>query len=179
MTEHDILDAIGDIDPAYLEEVNTKTEPKKIKWWKTGSWAACLLLLLIVPIGLQHGWWAHESVDYAATEQVECHIYYVKDHALYYEDAGIGGGDLEMFEIWKEKNGIKKDSALQSIVLSPTQDGADTGAAEHYDTAIVKLSSSMRRYFENEDGIWRKEALKKTIASYRNVTINTIELIFV
>ena len=179
MTEHDILDAIGDIDPAYLEEVNTKTEPKKITWWKTGSLAACLLLLLIVPVWLQHGWWAQERVDYAATEYTECNVYYVKDHALYYEAAGVSGGDLEMFEIWKTKNGIKKDAALKSIVLSPTQDGTDTGSAEHYDTATITLPSSLRRYFENEEGSLRRDALKYTIASYRNATIDAIELIFV
>ena len=175
MTENDILDAIGDIDPAYLEEANTKTESQKIKWRKIGSWAACLLLLVIVPLGLQHGWWVHENVDYAAPECVECHIYYVKDHALYYESASALGGDGEMFEIWKNKNGIAEESVLQNVVFSPQQEGKE----DHADTVSVTLPASLSRYFENEDGAWRKEALKKTIASYRNFTIDTIELIFV
>ena len=175
MTENDILDAIGDIDPAYLEEVNAKAGTKKIKWWSAGSLAACLLLVLIVPVLLQHSWWAYESVDYVATEYETCNIYYVKDHVLYYEAAGVSGGDLEMFEIWKTKNGIKKEATLQSIVLSPKQDGT----ADHIETVLVTLPDSLRRYFENEDGAWRKEALKNTIASYRNITIEAIELIFV
>ena len=172
MTENDILDAIGDIDPVYLEEVNTKVEIKKIKWWSAGSLAACLLVLLIVPLWLQHGWRAHESVDYAATEYAECNIYYVKDHALYYEAVGVLGGDLEMFEAWKNKNGIAEEAALQNVVFLTGQDCTE-------DTVIVTLPASLSRYFENEDGAWRRDALKKTLASYRNITIDTIELIFV
>ena len=175
MTENDILDAIGDIDPVYLEEVNKKVEIKKIKWWRAGSLAACLLVLLIVPLWLQHGWWAHESVDYAATEYAECNIYYVKDHALYYEAAGVLGGDLEMFEAWKNKNGITEEAVLQNVVFSPGQDDTD----DHAKAVIVTLPASLNDYFENEDGFWRTEALKKTLASYRNITIDTIELIFV
>ena len=175
MTENDILDAIGDIDPAYLEEVNTKHETKKIRWWKTGALAACLLVVLIVPVWLQHSWLSYESVDYAATDYAECNIYYVKDHVLYYESAGVLGGDPEMFEIWKSKNGIAENAVLQSIALSPQQDGAEDRA----DTVIVTLPASLSRYFENEDGAWRSEALKNTIASYRKVTVDTIELIFV
>ena len=175
MTENDILDAIGDIDPAYLEEVNTKHETKKIRWWTTGALAACLLVVLIVPVWLQHSWLSYESVDYAATDYAECNIYYVKDHALYYESAGVLGGDPEMFEIWKSKNGITEEAVLQNIVFSPKQDGTE----DYADTVFVTLPDSLRCYFEREDGSWRTEALKKTIASYRKVTIDTIELIFV
>lgn len=175
MTENDILDAIGDIDPAYLEAVNIKTETKRIKWWKVSSLTACLLLLLIVPLWLQNGWFAHESVDYAVTDYAECNIYYVKDHALYYEATGVSGGDLEMFEIWKTKNGITEEAVLQNIVFSPQQ----SGAQDHADTVLVTLPDALRRYFEDEDGSRRTEALKKTIASYRSVTIEAIELIFV
>ena len=175
MTENDILDAIGDIDPTYLEEINTKSETKKIRWWKTGALAACLLVVLIVPVWLQHSWLSYESVDYAATDYTECNIYYVKDHVLYYESAGVLGGDAEMFEIWKSKNGIAEKAVLQSIALSPQQDGAEDRA----DTVIVTLPASLSRYFENEDGVWRSEALKKTIASYRGVIIDAIALTFV
>ena len=172
MTENDILDAIGDIDPAYLEEINTKSETKKIRWWKAGSLAACLLMILIVPICFQHNWLVYESVDYVATDYEECNIYYVKDQALYYESAGVRGGDGEMFEVWKSKNGIAEEAALQNIVFSTGQDGIE-------DTVIMTLPAALSCYFENEDGAWRREALKKTLASYRKITINTIELIFV
>ena len=172
MTENDILDAIGDIDPAYLEDVNTKHETKKIRWWTTGALAACLLVVLIVPVWLQHSWLSYESVDYAATDYAECNIYYVKDHALYYEAVGVLGGDLERFEAWKNKNGIAEEAALQNVVFLTGQDGTE-------DTVIVTLPASLSRYFENEDGAWRRDALKKTLASYRNITIDTIELIFV
>ena len=174
MTENDLLDAIGDIDPAYLEEAKNHSRNFKRKWIALGSLAACLVLLLI-PLGLQHYWLAYESVDYTAQAHTKCCIYYVRDHAVYYESADVWGGDQEMFEIWKSKNGISDKAVLQSLVLSsePVDD------KDRVDTVFVKLPSSLERYFENEEGILRKDALKKTIASYRDITVDTIELIFV
>ena len=174
MTENDILDAIGDIDPAYLEEVQKR--PRKIKraWTGIASLAACLMLLAI-PLVCQHYWWSFDEVDYSAEAYTECFVYYAKDHALYYESVGVRGGDLEMFEIWKSKNGITAEATLQNIVFSPGQDGTE----DYADAVFVTLPDSLRCYFEHEDGSWRTEALKKTIASYRKVKIDTIELIFV
>ena len=50
MTEHDILDAIGDIDPMYLEEAKRRPLRGRIKWVSIGSLAACLALLLVFPL---------------------------------------------------------------------------------------------------------------------------------
>ena len=78
MTEHDILDAIGDIDPAYLEEAKNKSAMTKRKWIGLGSLAACLLVFLMIPLGYQHYWLAYENLDYTADDYVECDIYYLK-----------------------------------------------------------------------------------------------------
>ena len=64
---------------------------------------------------------------------------------------------------------------MQSIVLFSEPTGNSNGV----DTAFVTLPASLKSYFENEDGAWRTEALKKTIASYRKVKVDAIELIFV
>ena len=174
MTENDILDAIGDIDPTYLEEVQSRPGKFKRAWIGVASLAACLILFLI-PLAYQHYMRSFDDVDYSAEDYTECFVYYVKDHAVYYESAGVRGGDREMFEVWKNKNGIAEEAVLQNVVFSPQQDGTE----DHADTVSVTLPASLRHYFENEDGAWRREALKKTLASYRNVTIDTIELIFV
>ena len=174
MTKNDILDAIGDIDPAYLEEAK-RNPSRKMKWAGIGSLAACLLIFLIFPFGYQHYRMIYETPDYSAEEYVECRIYYLKDHALYYETVGVRGGDMEMFEIWKTKNSLSGESVLHSIDLSPAAD-ADP---DHYDTVFVTLSAAMANWFENDDGAWRLESLKKTIASYRSIKVDTIEVIFV
>ncbi len=179
MTEHDLLDAIGDIDPAYLEEATGKSVNGKRKWVGVGALAACLVLFLIFPIGYRHYWMTYENLDYSTEDYVECYVYYVKDHALYYETAGIWGGDMEMFEVWKSKNGITEEGSLQSIVLSSVPGNANMGSAERYDTVFVTLSASLQGYFEDEDGAWRIESLKRTVASYRGLEIDEIELIFV
>ena len=100
MTEHDILDAIGDIDPAYLEEAKRASAPKRLKWVGFGSLAACLLLL-IFPLAYRH-WFLSmaEASDYAPTSSQECSVYFVWDGALYYETVDISGGDAEMLEAW-------------------------------------------------------------------------------
>lgn len=169
MTEHDLLDAIGDIDPAYLEEAKSKPTVSKKKWIAFSSLAACLLLFF--SLGYRHYWLVYESPDYTSEAYEECCVYYLKDHALYYEITGVCGGDAEMFEIWKEKNGITGQSGLQNIVLSPLEDGVCD--------VFVTIPASMAVYFENEDGAWRLEALKKTIGSYRDIVINSFELIYV
>lgn len=179
MTEYDILDAIGDIDPAYLEEAKDKSFHFRKKWIGIGSLAACLLIFFICPLAHQYYWLNYESLDYVATEDVECCVYYVQNHALYYESVGVRGGDVEMFEVWKSKNGITKKGVLQNIVLLPAPNEPDQGSKAHYETVCVTVSSSLKNYFENEDGAWREESLKKTIESYRRVTIDTLEMIFV
>ena len=179
MTEHDILDAIGDIDPAYLEEAKSKPviNGRKLAWMC--SLAACLIIVFMVPFVYQHYWISYDSLDYAPEAYTKCDIYYWKDHAIYYESANVRGGDWEMFEIWKSKNNISDEAVLQKIVLSPDQNIADSDRVHHCDTVSVTLPASLKRYFENEDGAWRKESLKRTISSYRNITIDTLELLFI
>lgn len=167
MTENDILDAIGDIDPAYLEEAEKKPATQRARWIRMGSLAACLVLFLAVPLGIHLYLLNVNSYDYAPQAYQECEVYYLDDHTIVSVIAGVWGGDAEMFEVWKNKNGIDVQIDLKTVNVSA--DG---------DTVYVTLPASMAAWFTNEDGALRLEALKKTIASYRSITVEKLEMIY-
>ncbi len=171
MTEHDILDAIGDIDPAYLEEARRKPVPIRLKWAGIGSLAACLLLLIIFPFHARVLKMA-ESGDFAPAEGVECSVYFVRDNALYYESANILGGDAEMFETWARKNGMKETMDLKSISFDfiPREDGLLD--------VTVTVSSSLSHYFEGNEGDLLLDSLKRTVASYRDIEIGSLSVVY-
>jgi hypothetical protein len=178
MTENDILEAIGDIDSAYLEEAKRKPVPAKMKWIGVGSLAACFLLLFIFPMGYRHFILRNDEYDYAPQAYEICSVYYVKDHILYSESVGVVGGDIEMFDIWKEKNNIDSDVELKNIVFSYSDSASEYEEFSHCETVSVTVSAILEAYFENEDGTLLLDALKNTIASYRKVTIGTLTLIY-
>lgn len=175
MTEYDILDAIGDIDSAYLEEAKRKPIPAKMKWIGVGS-AACLFLLLTFPVVYRQLMMTNEACDYAPQAYEICSVYYVKEHVLCVESVGVVGGDVEMFDVWKEKNNIDSEAELKHIAFS---DGdSEYEESSHCETVSVTVSAILESYFENEDGGLLLEALKNTIASYRKITIGTLTLIY-
>ena len=56
MNEHDLLDAIGDIDPKYISDADkTVTKKRTIAQFQRYYLAAAGLLLLIVCISVQRG----------------------------------------------------------------------------------------------------------------------------
>ena len=173
MTENDILDAIGDIDPAYLEEAQRNPAPQRARLIRMGSLAACLLLFLAIPLGIHLYLLNVESYDYAPPSYQECYVYYVNGNEIACVYTGVCGGDAEMFEAWKNKNGIDENIDLKNITVSVSHDGATDG-----DTVCVTVPASVSAWFVDEDGALRLEALKKTIASYRNITIGRFELIY-
>ncbi len=174
MTENDILDAIGDIDPAYLEEAQGRTLMQRSKLFRMGSLAACLLLFLAIPLGIHLYLLSMESYDYAPQSYQECGVYYVEDHAIVCATVGIWGGDAEMLEVWANKNGLARKLDLKSVGVSVSRDGSAYGH-----TAYVTLPASAAAWFESEDGALRLEALRKTVASYRNITVDRLELIYI
>ena len=173
MTENDILDAIGDIDPAYLEEAQRNPAPQRARLIRMGSLAACLLLFLAIPLGIHLYLLNVESYDYAPPSYQECYVYYVNGNEIACVHTGVCGGDAEMFEAWKNKNGIDEKIDLKIVNVSVSHEDSAEGASVY-----VTLPASMETWFTNEDGALRLEALKKTIASYRNITIGRFELIY-
>ena len=174
MTEHDILDAIGDIDPVYLEEARRKPLISNKKQWAFGALAACFLLFLIIPVAHQLYWLNSDACDYAPESYQECYIYYVEEGNICREFTGIRGGDSEMFEAWKIKNGIKKFVDPKEVNFSFSESDSGQGYA-----VILTLPASMERYFKNEAGTLRLEALKQTVASYRNIEVHTLTLVYI
>ena len=174
MTEHDILDAIGEIDPVYLEEARRKPLISNKKRWAFGSLAACLFLFLFIPVAQQLYWLNSEACDYVSESYHECYIYYTEDGEIYRELTGIRGGDSEMFEAWKVKNGIKKFVDPKEVNFSFSESDSGQG----YDV-ILALPASMERYFKNENGALRLEALKQTVVSYRNTEVATLTLVYI
>lgn len=171
MTEHDILDAIGDIDPMYLEEAKRRPLRGRIKWVSIGSLAACLALLLVFP--LQYYLLnREENKDYAPKADQECAVYFVQDGALYYETVGVLGGDAEMFETWARKNGVTDVIDLKDISFSFTMIATD------FFDVIVTVPMGLAHYFEGDDGALHSESLKRTIASYRNIEIGSLAVVY-
>ena len=177
MTENDILDAIGDIDPAYLEEAESKSSADKFKWIGFGALAACFFMFLIFPLGYYHYLWGANNGDYAPKDYNECAVYYVRDGEILYEATGVWGGDTEMFAAWMEKNDININVDLSAIGFSfAPSDGAEDGSGGYLVT--VTVPSAISAYFEKDNGALLLEALKKTIASYRHITVGGLELIY-
>ena len=170
MTEHDILDAIGDIDPAYLVEAKRKPLMSKVKWVGVASLAACFLLLFTVPICYQHFWLKTTDIDYAPKESRECSVYFLQDGDLYDESVEVFGGDAELFEVWAMKNRMTETVDLQDISFEVSQREADI-----FDV-LVRIPILLSHYFEGEDGVLRLEALKRTIASYREIQIGVLSI---
>lgn len=171
MTEHDILDAIGDMDPAYLEEARRRPASRKVRWERVSALAACFLLLLIFPVHVFFLKTAENS-DFTSAEDRECVVYFVQDGALYYETADILGGDAEMFEAWARKNGIAEIFELKDISFVFTQ--REDGLYE----AAVTVPASLSRYFEGEYGVLRLDSLKRTVASYRDIGIALLSVTY-
>jgi hypothetical protein len=177
MTENDILDAIGDIDSAYLEEADGKGSSSKIKWIGFGMLAACFVMLLIFPLGYYQYLWNAENNDYAPEAYKECAVYYVRNGEILRETIDVGGGDAEMLTIWMTKNDMRINVDLRDIGFSFVRNDSEEDATDDY-LATVTLPSVISTYFEKDDGGLLLETLKKTIESYRNITINGLELVY-
>jgi len=184
MTTDDILDAIGDIDSAYLEEAGKKPIILR-KSFLAGALAACFVFLFVFPFGYyRHYLLRNDECNYVAEAYEEFFVYYVKDHSVEAEHVGVFGGDMEMFDVWKDKNHIGKNVSIQKISLLAVQalpDGVFGDAsdeANHRYILRITVSASLAPYFEAADGALLMECLMKTIASYRNVTLDDIELIY-
>ena len=171
MTEHDILDAIGDIDPTYLEEARRKPISGKIRWAGASALAACFLLLLIFPVHFLFLRTA-ESNDYTSTEDRECDVYFVQDGALYYETVDIRGGDAEMFEAWARKNGVTESIDPKEISVLLNRKEADL-----FDVTVT-VPAWFSHYFEGKEGALRLDSLKRTAASYRDIGIGELLIVY-
>ena len=172
MTKHDILDAIGDIDPAYLAEAKRKPVIAKFKWIGVTSLAACLILMLVIPVCYQYFFLKPTDVDYAPIESNECSVYFVQDGELNSESVDVLGGDAEMFQIWAIKNSVKETIDLKDISFAVSQSESDL-----FDV-LVTVPVMLSHYFQDEDGDLLLDSLKKTIASYRNIEIGVLSITY-
>ena len=172
MTEHDILDAIGDIDPAYLEEAKQIPSKRKIKWVGFGALAACFLMFLIFPFGYRHYFKMTPENDYAPKDYRTCSVYYEQEGALYYDEMDVQGGDAEMLEIWARKNGVTEAFDLCDISFEFTQ--RDDGSFE----AVITVPAFFTGYLESGSGALRLDSLKRTVASYREIDIAELSIVY-
>jgi hypothetical protein len=172
MTEHDILDAIGDIDPAYLEEARQSHAQRKIKWVGFGALAACFLMFLIFPFGFRHYFKMTSENDYAPKDCKTCSVYYEQDGELYYEELEVLGAESEMFEVWARKNGVTEAFDLCNIAFEFTQ--AEDGSFD----VIITVPASLGHYFESGSGALRLDSLKRTLASYREIDIAALSIVY-
>ena len=181
MTADDILDAIGDIDPMYLEEAKRKPNFRRLGIC-VGTIAACLALLFVF-----QGMYYHQyllNYDYAPEAYEEFFVYYLEGQTIKMEKVGVFGGDMEMFDVWKTKNGIGKEVTLQklSLISVDSKPGAESGSATDKNQSRcilrVTVSASIAAYFETENGEALSECLKETIASYWNVETDDVELVY-
>ena len=172
MTEHDILDAIGDIDPAYLEEAKRIPAKRKIKWVGFGALAACFLIFLIFPFGYHHYFKMTPENDYAPKDYRRCCVYYEQDGALYYIEKDVQGGDAEMFEIWARTNGVTEAFDLCDISFEITQ--GDNGSFD----VVITVPALFTYYLEHGNGALRMDSLKRTIASFCEIDIAELSIVY-
>ena len=185
MTADDILNAIGDIEPIYLEEAKGKPKFKRL-WICVSSVAACFFLFFVFQ-GMYYQQYLlnYDDSNYAPEAYEEFFVYYVEDGEVKKEKVGVFGGDMEMFDVWKSKNGIGNEVTLHKIssITVNSKPAPESGPVsdenQHRHILRVTVSASLAAYPESEGGELLSDCLKKTIASYWNVESEDIELVYV
>jgi hypothetical protein len=77
-----------------------------------------------------------------------------------------------MFEVWARKNGVTEAFDLCNIAFEFTQ--AEDGSFD----VIITVPASLGHYFESGSGALRLDSLKRTLASYREIDIAALSIVY-
>lgn len=188
-TALDLLDAIGDVDNAFIAEAEKQEAVKKRRLWRkkstwiaAGSAAACLVLALTLPV--LTGWltsgdkeeimsgnavWEDATLDigWIEREPQDIGIYYLSGGEIVRKTVHMCDTPGERFDAWKEANGIGGDVPFVKVYIWNNGKSGESGGMAWYeaaDTFIYQLtvSGALRNYYGgNGDALL--ESLEKTM----------------
>lgn len=156
MRPDDILDAIGNVDDIYVKRAKEKKKSYKRVWVTMGSLAACLAVV-ILSVGIR-GFMlggdgtisTEDRFGYPLKENLE--IYYVEGEELLCEQENIFCTPEDIFEAWKQKNGIG-----QEVILIAYQE-------ENNDSVLtLVVSENIKDYYDAIDSKLLMESLEETL----------------
>lgn len=192
MKPHDIFDAIGNVDETCVMKAKEKKKSHKKLWITASSIAACLALIICLPIifismnniGSDKNNTAgpNDNNGEIAMEQDDVWIYYVDGDEINREMQYLPMDPEDIFNAWKEKNGIGDD--VEFIRVKIDSNGKTTeknGVVEHqignYFVCNLTISKSIENYYDTIDKELLLDSLKQTMTGYSNIEYDEYNLI--
>lgn len=189
MNTNDLIDAIGEADDTVVERAKQKKQRSWGHIWiAAGTAAACLVLVLAIPVirrelvpdrteeDYHHLLESHEAavesaadiVEIAPEEYMEFDIWYVDSDHLACMCMELEAMPENKFLAWKELNGIGEDVRFISVKIEDNSwDSVSDGLVTHYcgDYFIYNLtvSKELEAYYDTTDKALLLESLEKTM----------------
>ncbi len=191
MKPHDIFDAIGNVDETCVMKAKEKKKSHKKLWITASSIAACLALIICLPIifmsmnNMGNDAPANPNDNQGgemALEQDNVWIYYVDGDEISREQQYLPMSAEDVFIAWREKNGIGNEvEFIQVKIDSNGKTTVENGMAAHQigDHFVYNLtiSKSIENYYDTIDSELLLESLKKTMTGYSNLEYDEYNLI--
>ena len=200
MKPHDIFDAIGNVDETCVMKAKEKKKSHKKLWITASSIAACLALIICLPImfismnnmgtdknntaGPNEGMLIPDggNDNEMALEQDNVWIYYIDGNEIVREQQYLPMEPESIFNAWKEKNGIGDD--VEFIRVNIDSNGKTTekdGMVEHqignYFVCNLTISKSIENYYDTIDKELLLDSLEQTMTGYSNIEYDEYNLI--
>lgn len=193
MKPDDILDAIGNVDDACVERAKKKSRSTKSVWITVGSLAACLVLVLCIPmiiIPSQGGESAAPNADGEGNEMAihwdDVWIYYVNGDEICRQREYLPVSPKEIFDVWKEKNSIGDDVEFIEVRIdsnSKTTDskfnGDDVVMYEIGDYFVynITVTKTIENYYDTINSELLLKSLKQTMIGYSDIQYDEYNLV--
>lgn len=193
MKPHDIFDAIGNVDETCVMKAKEKKKSHKKLWITAGSIAACLALIICLPIifmsinnmGTDKNNTAGPNDGLGgeiAMEQDNVWIYYVDGNEINREQQYLPMDPEDIFHAWKAENDIGDE--VEFIRVNIDSNGKTTekdGVVGHqigdYFVYNLTISKSIENYYDTIDKDLLLESLQKTMTGYSNIEYDEYNLI--
>ncbi len=101
MKKYDLLDAIGNADDEFVQDAKQKKKSNKKVWAMLGSLAACLVLVMAIPMALN--FFNLGGGDNGAEGVIHNGVFSVEDLNRPYKDISIAAGEKGYVWRWEEK----------------------------------------------------------------------------
>lgn len=193
MKLHDIFDAIGNVDETCVMKAKEKKKSHKKLWITASSIAACLALIICLPIifvsmnnmGSDKNNTAGPNDNNngeIAMEQDDVWIYYVDGDEINRERQYLPMDPEDIINAWKEKNGIGDDVEFIRVKIdSNSKTTEKNGMVEHqignYFVYNLTISKSIENYYDTIDKELLLDSLKQTMTGYSNIEYDEYNLI--
>lgn len=193
MKPHDIFDAIGNVDETCVMKAKEKKKSHKRIWITASSIAACLALIICLPIifismnnmGTDKNNTAgpnDSNNGEMAMEQDNIWIYYVDGDEISRERQYLPMAPENIFNAWKEKNGIGAEVEFIRVNIdSDSKTSEKNGMVEHqigdYFVYNLTISKSIENYYNVFNKDLLLDSLKQTMTGYSNIEYDEYNLI--